>query len=464
VDALLSSGLHECLSLYTGWAENGGRMTAIFIDHQPRGHIAYNDQLVRDSYTDSAPIGNDLPKYAVAVICAQSSSGDPASVEAIAIGSFRRSSRVTSFARRYEVSGISLLSRPVSLAAVLDRVSPQMKPHVAPARTAKSALPEGSSTAVVRVLSELSSDAAELIEQASGYPTGTRQITEARRTLLAEEKDTLGLVAEISGLGRRLGQPGRDLMSPPDEIDTRRTLLETVRLGYNDEDALIERDMERFDGLLGQRARRNARGMLIPLRGGGRLTVLNTNKRGLETARGSDLIYYHADRHCGILVQYKRMKQDPDGGWTYRGDPQLTKQLRTMRALDVEKQPGTVGQYRLSAQPHYLKIVRPGDYDGQSTELMKGLYVPLDLVDLMHESAADTTEGGDNLRITWDDERWPTQRHLNNTDFTQLFRDGWIGSYGTTSDEIRSWLEPLFDADELITIAISEGTSARRGK
>jgi hypothetical protein len=83
--------------------------------------------------------------------------------------------------------------------------------------------------------------------------------------------------------------------------------------------------------------------MLIPLRGGGWLTVLNTNKRDLETTRGSDLIYYHADRHCGILVQYKRMKQDPDGGWTYRGDPQLAAQLRSMRALEVGKQPGTVG-------------------------------------------------------------------------------------------------------------------------
>jgi len=86
--------------------------------------------------------------------------------------------------------------------------------------------------------------------------------------------------------------------------------------------------------------------------------------------------------------------------------------------------------------------------------------IALDLIELMHESAADTTKGGDDLRITWDDERWPTQRHLN-TDFTQLFRDGWIGSYGTTSDEIRSWLEPLFDADEMITVAIAEGTSAR---
>lgn len=429
-------------------------MTAIFIDHQPKDRIATNGTLIRDSYTDGAPIGIQLPKYAVAVICSPSLD-EPPVVEAIAIGSFRRSVRVTSFARRYEVSGISLLRSPVPLDDVVAKVSPQIKPHVTPARAAKCALPEGSSDAVVRVLSELSDDAADLIGQASGHASSIRQITRARRTLLAEEKDTLGLIAEISGLGRRLGQPGRALMTPADEVDPGRTLLETVRLSYNDEDILVTRDMERFDGILGRPARRNARGVVIPLRNGGRLTVLNTNKRDLETTKGSDLIYYQPDRHCGILVQYKRMSQDPDGGWTYRGDDQLAAQLDSMRALKLPTEPATVGQYRLSVQPHYLKIVRPSDYDGQSTELMKGLYLPLDLVDLMHRSSADTTAAG-NLRITWDDERWPTQRHLNNTDFTQLFRDGWIGSHGTTSDEIRSWLEPLFDADELVTVAIAE--------
>ncbi|MFL6076884.1 MAG: hypothetical protein ACJ73S_26115 [Mycobacteriales bacterium] len=428
---------------------------AIFIDHQPKDHIAFGGTLMRDSYTDSAPIGLDLPRYGVAVICSPSPAAAQA-VEVVAVGSFRRSVRVTSFARRYEVSGISLLERPVPLDVVIDKVSPRIRPHVVPARTAKRALPEGSSNAVVRVLSELTGDAADLIEQASGYSAGIRQISEARRTLLAEEKDTLGLIAEISGLGRGVGQPGRALMTPPDEVDARRTLIETTRLGYNDEDPLIGRDMERFDGILGKPARRNARGMIIPLRSGGKLTILNTNKRDLETTRGSDLIYYHADRHCGILVQYKRMSQDRDGGWTYRGDDQLAAQLGSMRALNPASQPGAVGQYRLSAQPHYLKVVRPGDYDGQSMELMKGLYLPLDLVDLMCESSDDTTKGG-NLRIKWDDERWPTQRHLNNTDFTQLFRDGWIGSCGTTSDEIRGWLEPLFEADELVTVAIAEG-------
>ena len=126
-----------------------------------------------------------------------------------------------------------------------------------------------------------------------------------------------------------------------------------------------------------------------------------------------------------------------------------------MRTLTTDPYPMGVAQYRLNPHPHYLKVVKPTDYDGQSAELMKGLYIPLDLVDLMLESKNDTTPKG-NLRITWDDERYPTQRHLNNTMFTQLFRDGWIGSCAATSDYIRGLIERLFDADDLVTVAIDD--------
>jgi hypothetical protein len=131
-----------------------------------------------------------------------------------------------------------------------------------------------------------------------------------------------------------------------------------------------------------------------------------------------------------------------------------------MRKLKPDPYPSDVAQYRLNSGPHYLKVVRPTDYDGQSAELMKGLYIPLGLVDLMLGSEDDITRHG-NLRITWDAEQFPTQRYLNNTLFTQLYRDGWIGSCATTSDYVRSLIDRLFDADELVTIAIAEGNQSR---
>jgi hypothetical protein len=86
---------------------------------------------------------------------------------------------------------------------------------------------------------------------------------------------------------------------------------------------------------------------------------------------------------------------------------------------------------------------------------MEGMYIPLGLVDLMLASSNDTTKSG-NLKITWKDDRYPTQRHINNTTFANLFRDGWIGSCGTTSDHIRALVDRLFDEEDLVTVAIEE--------
>ena len=192
----------------------------------------------------------------------------------------------------------------------------------------------------------------------------------------------------------------------------------------------------------------------------GTITVMNTNKSDLESVLGCDLIYYNSTRNSALLVQYKRMSLEGSGLWVYRGDAQLVKEMERMREVASDPCPTSVAQYRLHSGPQYLKVVRPTDFDGQSAELMDGMYIPLSLVDLMLESHSDTTRGG-NLRIAREDGQYPTQRHINNTMFTNLFRDGWIGSFGTASDELRSTIEHHFDADELVTIAIDDRVNSR---
>ena len=333
-------------------------MVTIFIDHQPQRRVVANGRLVRNSYTDTAPSDVDLPSYAVAIVCTPG--GDESSA-VIAIGSFRRSARVTTFARRYEVSGISVLETPVNLNRIYHELPPQSKSHFLPALTEKRALADATSQHFIRALTQAADDTAEIIERASGFSGGRRQLTPARSTLLAEEKDTFGLIAELTGLGREVGGIGRRMMVPLEPINPSQTYLDTIRLSYNDEEALIDFDMSRFDGVLGERARRNARGMVIR-HPAGTITVLNTNNRDLEHTKGCDLIYYSADRNCGVLVQYKRMRWE-DGGWIYRGDIQLAKELDRMRSARSEALPKRVADYRLNNEAHYLKVVRPTDYD-----------------------------------------------------------------------------------------------------
>lgn len=446
----------------------------IFIDHQNRSWLLAGNDLVRRYYTDRIPLGIDLPSYAVAVICVEDG-------RAAAVGVFRRGGRITHKDRRYEVSDIALLDDWLPLAEVLNRVSPNVRNYLSSAIQNKTSLPDATSRELIRVLSSHSSNAAELVERSSGSPQTLARATEGRRILLAQEKDSLGLIADLSGLGRSANSRGRGLVRAGGEVDPSRTYLESVRLNFeggetdkytpdfsgeddpsaeNDEDSLIPADMERFDGIIGQRARRYARGMVIH-HPQGPITVLNANKKNnLEGIYGCDLIYYHAVRHSAVMVQYKNMRED-GGRWVYRGDAQLTKELERMREMNPSTYPVNVAQYRLNPGLHFLKVVRPVDYDGQSTELMEGMYIPLELVDLMLDSEDDTTRGGSNLLVVRDNDRYLTQRHINNTTFTNLFRDGWIGSCGTTSDQIRELVDRYFDAGDLVTIAIDERVKAR---
>jgi hypothetical protein len=55
-------------------------------------------------------------------------------------------------------------------------------------------------------------------------------------------------------------------------------------------------------------------------------------------------------------------------------------------------------------------------------------------------------------------------RHLNNTLFVQLVQDGWIGSAGTVSDELRSFVEARVSDGRSVMLAIGSGAPRRRAR
>ena len=178
-------------------------MSSVFIDHQPASHIIRPGNGIVASYTDSAPSEFDLPKYAIGLICTQD---DQAASQVIALGSFRRSVRVTSFSRRYEISNLSALRNPVSLEYLYNALPSQIKRHVAPALSSKRALPDGSSVAVLRALTNLAQDAADLIARASGFPLSPSQATPGRNALLAKRRMLLWLSLSFLGSAETLGR------------------------------------------------------------------------------------------------------------------------------------------------------------------------------------------------------------------------------------------------------------------
>ena len=95
-------------------------MATLFIDHQPHNRIVFNSVVRRDSYTDTVALEMQLPKYSVGVVCSAIPGTTGTSV--VAVGGFRRSLRVTSYQRRYELSDIAVLDRPIPLQQLIDLV------------------------------------------------------------------------------------------------------------------------------------------------------------------------------------------------------------------------------------------------------------------------------------------------------------------------------------------------------
>jgi hypothetical protein len=200
---------------------------------------------------------------------------------------------------------------------------------------------------------------------------------------------------------------------------------------------------------------------------GRRVTVLYADKEAEELEMGVDLVYFRERFPGFVLVQYKRMRE-PVGSassYSYRPDPQLRKEITRMRDVlnTIRRGVGTPGSdpasWRLNDQPFYFKLVEDRRVGPAGGDLIKGMYFPIDLFELLLEST--TIRGPDLTRpIGWDNAgRW-----LTNTQFLDLMRNGMIGSTGLATTNLRAIVDEIWETGRsaLIMRDESAATSRRR--
>jgi hypothetical protein len=181
---------------------------------------------------------------------------------------------------------------------------------------------------------------------------------------------------------------------------------------------------------------------------------VNVNRRPVERTLGVDLVYYHHDYGSFVLVQYKMMREETSGGSTrffYRpsGDRNLAAELSRMRTIVSSAQTdGVPDEYRLHAGACYMKLCRPTTLDATSTELIKGLYIPLDYWDVLNASGEVVGPRG-GVRLGYDTVR----RYLNNSLFVRLVERAWIGSRGVTNADLIKVVRAAVDAGRSVTLA-----------
>jgi hypothetical protein len=69
------------------------------------------------------------------------------------------------------------------------------------------------------------------------------------------------------------------------------------------------------------------------------------------------------------------------------------------------------------------------------------------------------TEGG-NLCVGWDSTKRHEPPYLTNTEFTDLFRGGWVGSWGSTTDQISVLINQALERGRMVSVALRDSGSA----
>jgi hypothetical protein len=259
--------------------------------------------------------------------------------------------------------------------------------------------------------------------------------------LLNQQRDGLGLLLGFANVGREVIRT----WSPMQEGVP---FLEGLPGASALEDHLIVHDTERFGSWLPRETGHVAWRSFTD--GRHRIFVMNANRTAVEHTLGVDVVYWNEQRSSFVLVQYKKMRRvgESSGGsgrLEYRPDANLDGEMARMRQVDAQCTP-EAGDFRLLSTPCWLKLCDSSPRVGDPAGLIKGMYFAREhFEDLLRTCVGP--RGG--TVITYEN----SMRHLTNTLFIELVQEGWIGSAGSGSEQIR----------ELVSESISTGHSVLLG-
>lgn len=268
---------------------------------------------------------------------------------------------------------------------------------------------------------------------------------------VAQQRDAVGLALDVFDKTGVLRKKTLSAWTAPDD-DRLTSFLEGLHGVRTIEDQLIARDAVVFPG--SGKVKHTVMGAVFGF-GGRTLEVFNVNRSAIETALGVDLIYFNEEFDAWTLIQYKAMERSTDALSGYRPDASFDKELGRMRTFrtstpDQWQTGDGIGRYRLCGDGFYFKLCSRVQLEVLSESLLPGMYLPREFVEeLLAGQMAAGPRGG--RIITFEN----TSRHINNTVFAELVRDGWIGTRGISSAKIADIIRDKLTAGQAIVIGRS---------
>lgn len=404
-----------------------------------------SEQQDRDFFTANCPLSLDRPTAAFPHLCFVFSRvnghfGGEFRLSHVGVV-FGRGDRNSDFTRKLEVTNVRALREPISVPELRRELRKQHDDAVREGVEQGSGIfTEAADNAIVAAVAKLRPTFAETLHELRNL---------RRETMRSAGADRWELGLDATRIALRIGDfssaPLRSWQAPAEPTHP---VLAGIKRQPTEKD-LIAHDSRVLPGWTPQVSQDVH--VRVFSAGERHMEITDINADPQEGVLGVDLVYYHREARSCILVQYKRLDEDSK---EIRVDKRLDQQLDRMERLSqLNLAPQRHDDWRLGRDYCYLKLchtrTESGVVDPTNVELLPGLYLPLSYVRL---ALLDERVRGPNRGRYLGYDR--VERHITNTLFLELAKEGWIGSCGMTSEELMEIANGSLTAGHELLLAI----------
>ncbi len=185
-----------------------------------------------------------------------------------------------------------------------------------------------------------------------------------------------------------------------------------------------------------------------------------TNLEDLGEIETSETSYFFSI----LLVQYKRMDGgEGRAGYRPQSDSSHEKEITRMKAAKFflstlpQITSSDANTFRLNSDPFFIKLCEARASIALDSGMVTGMYVPLALWEALLKSPAVVGPRG-GIEVTWEN----CVRRLSNGEFTNLLRNGWIGSAQLHTEKLSEIIEAVLGSGRMLVFAATGRNSASR--
>ena len=342
------------------------------------------------------------------------------------------------------------LTRPFPFSEIESRVPARVRSHLLRYLRQGGVLPAKTRDAFVAFMAEADVTAAGRISQLERDTSGVERLPSRAQENLALQKDTVGVALRIAGI-----EP-QQLVGWHSGDHTARSFLDGLPEARVREDAMMLTDFSTIPGFAEVRSATHYAAHTFQGRRdrSNRVTIIMANRLPLEQQTGADLIYFHEKYRSFVMVQYKAMERESgEEKFRWKAGDQFAKELARMDLLWEKINEASTGDapaaFRFSNNPFFLKFCSRVVFDPDSTEMFKGMYLPLDLWHILNRSGKLKGPKGGNV-VTFGN----VERTMNNTEFVHLLSKSWVGTSAAQSDYLDSLIKEVIMTGKTITLAV----------